>query len=201
VGSGRELEIEAPIGGSRILMATDQELQVKLPSGVSLEVKLCFPKASTSEGGTGLAVLLHPWSWLGGRMEDQYESSLIVHRSQLSLERFARVLAFVSNIILNECGYRVLLFNSRGVGKSSGWPSFTGLTEGQNLEELVQWGIGAVANVKSVVLIVRGVDSLMGEISSWSLGLLAWSSHNVSTPRSTYANQNLTSITLVCFGS
>jgi hypothetical protein len=74
VGSRRELGIEAPIGGSRILMATDQELQVKLPSGVSLEAKLYSPKVSTSEDGTGLAVLLHPWSWLGGRMEDPYES-------------------------------------------------------------------------------------------------------------------------------
>ena len=57
-------------------MATEREL-IKLPSGVSLEVKLCSPETSTSGGGAGLAVLLHPWSWLGGRMEDQYEPSLI----------------------------------------------------------------------------------------------------------------------------
>ena len=68
-----------------------------------------------------------------------------------------RVLAFLSNILLHECGYHVLLFNSRGVGKSSGWPSLTGLTEGRDLEELVQWGLGAVPNVKSLVLIVRAV--------------------------------------------
>jgi len=64
-----------------------------------------------------------------------------------------QVLAFASNILLCECGYHVLLFNSRGVGKSSGWASFTGLAEGKDLEELVQWGLGAVTNVKSVVLV------------------------------------------------
>jgi len=51
-------------------MATEREL-VKLPSGVSLETNLYSPETSTNEGGAGLAVLLHPWSWLGGQMEDQ----------------------------------------------------------------------------------------------------------------------------------
>ena len=57
-------------------MATEREL-VKLPSGVSLEAKLYSPEIPTSEGSAGLAVLLHPWSWLGGQMEDQCEPSLI----------------------------------------------------------------------------------------------------------------------------
>lgn len=57
-------------------MATERE-PVKLPSGVSLEAKLYSPEAPASEGTAGLAVLLHPWSWLGGRMEDQCELSLI----------------------------------------------------------------------------------------------------------------------------
>lgn len=58
-------------------MATEREL-VKLPSGVSLEAKLYLPETSVDEGSTGLAVLLHPWSWLGGRMEDQYDSLPVV---------------------------------------------------------------------------------------------------------------------------
>ena len=58
-------------------MATEREL-VKLPSGVSLETSLYSPETSTSEGGAGLAVLLHPWSWLGGRMEDQC-GTLVYH--------------------------------------------------------------------------------------------------------------------------
>lgn len=51
------------------------------------------------------------------------------------------------------------------MGKSSGWASFTGFTEGKDLEELVQWGLGAVTNVKSVVLIVRVAAFLVDEIS------------------------------------
>ena len=66
-------------------MATEREL-VKLPSGISLEAKLQSPEESTDgEGSAGLAVLLHPWSWLGGRMEDQYERSLIVSYSRPNL--------------------------------------------------------------------------------------------------------------------
>jgi len=57
-------------------MTTEREV-AKLPSGVSLEVKLHSPETPTSEGSAGLAVLLHPWSWLGGRMEDQCGPSFI----------------------------------------------------------------------------------------------------------------------------
>jgi len=75
-----------------------------------------------------------------------------------------QILGFVSNILLHECGYHVLLFNSRGVGKSSGWSSFTGLTEAKDLEELVQWGLGAVAKVKSVVLIGYSHGALIASL-------------------------------------
>lgn len=50
---------------------------VKLPSGVSLEAKLYAPETPTNGASAGLAVLLHPWSWLGGRMEDQCEHLLV----------------------------------------------------------------------------------------------------------------------------
>ena len=62
-------------------MATEREL-VKLPSGVSLEAKLHSPEIPRNEGDAGLAVLLHPWSWLGGRMEDQCEPSLVMSHSE-----------------------------------------------------------------------------------------------------------------------
>ena len=65
-----------PVAFQRTSMATESEL-VKLPSGVSLETKLHSPETPTKEDRAGLAVLLHPWSWLGGRMEDQCEPSLI----------------------------------------------------------------------------------------------------------------------------
>ena len=108
---------------------------------------------------------------------------------------------FLSNILLHECGYHVLLFNSRGVGKSSGWPSFTGLTEGKDLEALVQWGLGAVPNVKSVVLVVRVVIFLSDDILLRLLGLFAWCSHCISTPCSPCTNQNFAPATLIPSGS
>jgi len=112
-----------------------------------------------------------------------------------------RVLAFLSNILLHECGYHVLLFNSRGVGRSSGWPSLTGLTEGKDLEELVQWGLCVVPNVKSVVLVVRAVIILADDISPWPLGLLTRSSYHVSAPCPPCTDQNLAFVTLVPFGT
>ena len=45
---------------------------IDLPTGVSLEAILLKPPATTHLEGTKLAICLHPWSWLGGRMEDPW---------------------------------------------------------------------------------------------------------------------------------
>jgi hypothetical protein len=42
---------------------------VQLPTGVSVEVELT-ESLPTDRGQGKLAVCLHPWSWLGGRMDD-----------------------------------------------------------------------------------------------------------------------------------
>ena len=55
---------------------------------------------------------------------------------------------------MREEGFHTLRFNSRGVGSSTGWASFTGTKEGKDLEALVQWALGHVTDVESVVLIV-----------------------------------------------
>jgi len=50
---------------------------IDLP-GVSLETVLVYPKDAVNVndaakvGASRLAVFCHPWSWLGGRMEDPY---------------------------------------------------------------------------------------------------------------------------------
>ena len=49
-------------------MQLDVEI-IDLPTGVSLEAIHLKPLATTHSGGTKSAVYLHPWSWLGGRME------------------------------------------------------------------------------------------------------------------------------------
>lgn len=45
---------------------------ITLPSGLSLELALEKPNHSETDGNNKLAVLLHPWSWLGGCMYDPY---------------------------------------------------------------------------------------------------------------------------------
>jgi hypothetical protein len=46
---------------------------IPLPTGISLEANLEAPTAGSSQDSQGnkLAILLHPWSWLGGSMNDQ----------------------------------------------------------------------------------------------------------------------------------
>jgi hypothetical protein len=60
---------------------------------------------------------------------------------------------------LQERHYHVVRFSSRGVGGSTGRPSWTGLTEAQDLQELVQWGMHTYA-VQDVLLVVRPNTSL-----------------------------------------
>lgn len=55
---------------------------VDLPTGVTLESVLIFPNEGSRRNSVSandttidvsrLAVFAHPWSWLGGRMEDPY---------------------------------------------------------------------------------------------------------------------------------
>ena len=67
----------------------------------------------------------------------------------------------------------------------------------------MQWGLSAVSDVKSVVLIVRVVILLAA--LSYNIvvtGLFARSSHHVSAPRPPCTrNQNFASVTLVPSGS
>lgn len=56
---------------------------------------------------------------------------------------------------LQDNDFYVVYYNSRGVGKSTGSPSFTGKTEGSDLEVLVQRFLEGHPQVNSVTFIVR----------------------------------------------
>ncbi|KZV90576.1 alpha/beta-hydrolase [Exidia glandulosa HHB12029] len=88
-----------------------------MSAGHQLET-LLLPPPNPTPDSSRLAVLLHPWSWLGGRMNDPVLASLVQP--------------------LHEENYHVLLFNSRGVGQSTGRATWTGNGESDDLQELVR---------------------------------------------------------------
>ena len=102
--------------------------------------------------------------------------------AQLSRERQAciRVLQLLAEPLL-ENGYDVIRYNSRGVGSSTGWASFTGHREGEDLKELVQWARTTMPNITSLVIVVCA--QLIGLhvviVHEGPTGLLVWLSHRV----------------------
>ncbi|GJE94577.1 alpha/beta hydrolase [Phanerochaete sordida] len=106
--------------------------QIVLPSGLKLEVSLSLPPETLSSPLSKLAICLHPWSWLGGRMDDP-----VLHALKAPLSR---------------AGYCVLRYNSRGVGQSTGWPSLTGTQEARDLEELASWAAAQLPGLTSLVI-------------------------------------------------
>jgi len=67
-------------------------------------------------------------------------------------------------------GYHVLRYNSRGVGKSSGWTSFSGIQEGKDLEEIVRWGLDAIPDVKTVLILGYSHGSLIASLFPPTVG-------------------------------
>ncbi|KAJ7659960.1 Alpha/Beta hydrolase protein [Mycena rosella] len=139
---------------------------VPLRTGVSLEFKLSPPPISSDEHK--LAVCLHPWSWLGGQMNDP-------------------VLCSLMEPLLHARGYHVLRYNSRGVGRSTGWASFTGVSEAADLEALIAWATRTVGDVRSVVVLGYSYGSLIASLQpvladiktshiliSYPLGVRGW---------------------------
>jgi len=116
---------------------------IRLPSGLKLEASLSIAQAPP-EGDTAdtkLAVCLHPWGWLGGRMTDPV------------------ILASKDSLLSG--GYHVLRFHSRGFGNSPGWPSLTGMQEAKDLHEVVQWALEQIPFVKSLVILGYSHGSLI----------------------------------------
>ncbi|XP_006459105.1 hypothetical protein AGABI2DRAFT_218018 [Agaricus bisporus var. bisporus H97] len=120
-----------------------QETLVPISTGISLELDLIKPR-QPQEQESKLAICLHPWSRLGGRKSDP-------------------VLAFLAEVLL-ENNYHVVRYNSRGVGKSTGYASFTGFSEGEDLQALVRWALGQIENVNSVVFVGYSHGSLIGSL-------------------------------------
>jgi len=67
----------------------------------------------------------------------------------------------VETLIQKHNNYYVLQYNSRGVGKSSGWASFSGFSEGQDLQDFVQWALSSLPTIKVVILMGYSHGSLI----------------------------------------
>ncbi|KAJ7052567.1 Alpha/Beta hydrolase protein [Mycena amicta] len=139
---------------------------VPLSTGVSLEVHISPPQA-VNKNGNKLAVCLHPWSWLGGRMNDPVLRSLLKP--------------------LQSEGFHVVLYNSRAVGKSTGWASFTGNNEAADLAALIDWARDKIGDVRSVLVVGYSYGSLISSLQpplpdvetayifiSYPLGVRSW---------------------------
>ncbi|KAI0267768.1 alpha/beta-hydrolase [Gloeopeniophorella convolvens] len=116
---------------------------VELPSGLKIEATLTPPgdmteldeeRGASSLPGKRLAVCLHPWARLGGNMDDP-------------------VLMALERPLANYLKFYVLRYNARGVGRSAGWKSFTGLPEAEDLRALVQFALKHLEDVREVALI------------------------------------------------
>ncbi|KJA19450.1 hypothetical protein HYPSUDRAFT_143778 [Hypholoma sublateritium FD-334 SS-4] len=171
-----------------------EEFLIELSTGVTVEADLWKPQAA--EEGNKIAICLHPWSWLGGRKGDPVLMSLIeplVHQK-----------------------YHVLCYNSRGNGNSTGWSSFTGFSEVEDLKAVVSWLINQVGDVRSVVFLGYSHGSLIASLHpvlpairtshillSYPLGPRAWlTMFNSSSYNSALRNlvQHPDSNVLVIFG-
>ncbi|KAJ3915397.1 Alpha/Beta hydrolase protein [Lentinula edodes] len=111
-------------------------------SGITLKGEYLPPTIQRStEECVKIAVCLHPWSWLGGNMNDPV-LDIITESLQIK-------------------DYHVFRYNSRGVGGSSGWPSLTGFTEGKDLEAVVDWSLRyvqshATSNAADITVTIIG---------------------------------------------
>lgn len=76
------------------------------------------PALGSSSSCRGLAIIAHPFGRLGGSLDDP----LVTH---------------LASLLLTHAHLRVVRFNSRGVGKSGGSPSWTGKSECSDFQEIV----------------------------------------------------------------
>ncbi|GAB1521687.1 hypothetical protein RhiTH_004784 [Rhizoctonia solani] len=124
---------------------------VPLSAGHTLEVDIYTALADTINlGAQKIAVLCHPWSWLGGCKDDPVLESIAV----------------TLNVKLN---MHVLVPNARSVGNSTGRASFSGKSEAADLEELTQWEhlSRLVSNPQARVLILFGDKDQFTGISNY----------------------------------
>lgn len=83
-----------------------------------------------------------------------YINTHIYRNGITSVYRYVRRVLRSLTRALHARGYHVLRYNSRGVGKSTGWPSFTGSREARDLRELVSWALGQIKPAPTTLVVI-----------------------------------------------
>ncbi len=81
--------------------------------------------------------------------------------------------------------FHMLRYNSRGVGRSTGWASLTGSSEGEDLCALVKRALERIGNVQNLVLVVYMLFSDI-KSSKFYPGILIWLPHYHPLPVSPF---------------
>jgi alpha/beta superfamily hydrolase len=109
-------------------------IQTRDPA-VSLEADLINTSSETAY------ILSHPWGWVGGDLRNNVTSSLFHH--------------------FNQSGSTCIRYNMRGVGKSSGSGSWTGIPESEgflgilkiDLEDVCFYLVESNPSIKNIILV------------------------------------------------
>jgi alpha/beta superfamily hydrolase len=112
---------------------------VELGNDIALE---CMIIECSSEASIDLCIVFHPWAWLGGCMAD-----LNVHR-------------LCSTAVSSQLFQKVVSYNVRGTGRSTGWKSWGYATDGHDAHLLIQEML-STNQVSSVCLIGYSYGSLV----------------------------------------
>lgn len=75
-----------------------------------------------------------------------------------------RTLDVLTRLLQNK-NYNVIRYNSRGVGKSTGWPSLTGKAEGEDLKAIVKEFMAGKPEIDSLTIIVSTTEFLQRDAS------------------------------------
>ncbi|CAE6427438.1 unnamed protein product [Rhizoctonia solani] len=120
-----------------------ETIAVPLAGGHTLEVDIYAAPTDTHDlGAQKIAVLCHPWSWLGGCKDDP-------------------VLKSIAITLNTKSNMHVFVPNGRSVGNSTGRASFSGKSEAADLEELTQWCVNKIGNTNYVAIVGYSHGSLL----------------------------------------
>ncbi|KAE8268092.1 hypothetical protein A4X09_0g4251 [Tilletia walkeri] len=127
----------------------EESVFVPVSDSVQLEARIYNPSTSLagSPAPRGLAIVAHPYGSLGGCFDDH-------------------VVCALAEVLLVKRQFQVVTFNSRGVGQSTGRASWTGASESDDYQHVLDW---SMCNFEEQHSSVRGASIVLCGYSAGSL--------------------------------